>query len=387
MRVPTLFAALGFLGLAACVDGTPTSMRQDITAEANTSATTVPIPRVPRTIDDDFSDFVKELPGFGGLYREGVTDETLGVVKVVMTNPSAVPEAVVRDRVATLLHRLGRPELGALVDASGVKIVRGEYDFAQLKSWYPKAVTLLAQPGVIGTDIDEVRNRITVEVETASHRVEVADALFRSGVPREAVIVEVGSLPEVQVRLNDPVRPVAGGVKIGDVYGSCTLGFNVRDSGERYFVTNSHCAGISHMGAVAGVVFHQPGLNNPIGVEVIDPPFFYHSQNPNCPQGSPKGCRYSDAAAFRYYSNVSDEVNGIWARVANVGSGSSGDATIIGYHQITGIKLSFINGDKISKVGSRTGFSNGEVTAVCASRNPGQNGVELGFTLLCQTRV
>lgn len=344
----------------------------------------------PHTMDDDFGAFVAELPGFGGLYLQGASETSPGDVVVWLTNPGAVPEVAVRARVSKLLERLGRDDLRDHVTAHGVTVVRGRYDFAQLQRWYPGATSLLSGAAVTRTDIDERRNRISVGIADESQREVVASALVRAGLPREALVIEVSPRAHLDARLMDPVRPVVGGVEISDDVGTnrCTLGFNWHTD-QRYFITAAHCTGgPDAIGSVSGIVQNQSRYSylssNAIGYEAIDYPLQNNTVYSLCPADSPRGCRYSDAAAFRYYDGVADERNASPDWLANVGTGNDSTATIIGYHQTYGLKGSLLVGDAVSKVGATTGFSNGSVTATCSDQSPGDQYGYYGYTMLCQ---
>lgn len=157
------------------------------------------------------------------------------------------------------------------------------------------------------------------------------------------------------------MRPIIGGTAINDILFEqrCTLGYVWIHGGVRHVLTNAHCTGgSSSVGSVSGIMLYQPrysaSVDNAIGEEVIDPPFFDNTADSKCPAGLARGCRYSDAAAFRIYDHVSTDRNGHPTWIADSGGGTDSLATIVGYHKISGY-TSAIAGDYLRKIGSRTG--------------------------------
>jgi hypothetical protein len=384
-----LVVGLAALGITACQGADLTAPARGIVAASAAGNASAPKQRAPlRTLDDEFGDFVQEVPGFGGLYLEGANETSPGRLTVVVTNPGAIPDDVVRARVSKLLRRMGRSDLSDLVTAGGVAITRGNYTFAQLKGWYPYATALLARPGVLRTDIDERRNRLVVGVADEARRQEVAEALGRARIPAGAVLIELTPPVQLTATLSDPVRPVVGGLTINDelYQNRCTLGYNHVFGNSRVFVTAAHCTGgHAAIGVVTQMVMHQPRYNgtmaNAVGYELSDPPFFDNATDSRCPAGVSRGCRYSDAAAFEYYDHVPTDRNGLPYYIAHVGSGTDSLSTIIGYHQTYGQALTPVVGEIARKIGSQTGYSEGAISTTCSHET---SGGASPYVLLCQ---
>jgi hypothetical protein len=328
-----------------------------------------------RTLDDDFVELAREVPGFGGLYVGAD-----GVLNVVLTDPAGAPGA--RGALASHLARHGRGGAEAASLLAGMRAVRGRHDFAQLRGWY-RQLTREPLRGVTLGDVDEARNRVVIGVRDAGAAQAVRDRAAALGVPSDAISVEVVAETRMEARLIDVVRPIVGGTQISSVGGTCTLGWNARQydalgywTGRRFIITNAHCT--DAFGVVTGHSVGQPDMNSPIASEVLDPA-------PSALAGCPAGrlCRYSDAALFEVFGSQS--VN--FPQIANVGSGTSGTAGIIGTWAMDEERIAYV-GDEVGKVGRTTGYSKSLVDRTCVDiPQYDPYGYDTGRTLLCQAQA
>jgi len=195
----------------------------------------------PRTLDNDFEALGKTLPGFGGLYYVN------GTLTVVLTDTSKA--SMIGGAIANFLARYDVRQLGrAFGDAAKMRVVRGDFAWTQLAEWNRQILKMGVIAGLTQTDIDEVRNRISIGVVDDAAAARVRAALARLKVPTTAVIVEhIPAMTLLSDSLIGVVRPPGGGVAIhGNGY--CTLSYNAyyHDAtgtydGKRYFLTVSHC--------------------------------------------------------------------------------------------------------------------------------------------------
>jgi hypothetical protein len=222
-----------------------------------------------------------KVPQFGGMYIG--PDQALHFY-VLDTSPQVVAaaEAVIRE----VLGAARTPRMG-------FRPVKGKYTFTQLNEWHQRhRLVTLSVPGVVMTSIKESQNRLLVGIMDASVAGSVERALKGTGVPLEAVSIEVRKASRFAAEtLLDKVRPLVGGLQID---GNCTMGVLAVRQGVAGFLTASHCTNIQ--GGIEGTVVYQPfdigdfGDSRQIGVEIADPPY----TAADCPSG--RVCRYSDTA-------------------------------------------------------------------------------------------
>jgi len=139
------------------------------------------------TLDDLLLEVATRVPGFGGMFID--EDGRLAVYLLDPAESSAAEEAI-----AAVFGRERIPP-------RGVRAIQGQYGIQQLKGWYDRFLSLFSIPGVVMTDLDEGRNRLTVGVERPQVRAPVERELRRLDIPPEAVIIEV----------TGPIMPVPGG--------------------------------------------------------------------------------------------------------------------------------------------------------------------------------
>lgn len=301
------------------------------------------------TLDREFALVTREIPGFGGVYydREG--------------------------RLTAVLTDLAQADSVRQLNPD-IRVVKGDYDFAQLAAWKDRLLSVFRHPGVVFVDADEVRNRVVIGVERGLVRRSggVEREIARRGVPRRAVeIVEADPIYQLAT-LRDQIRPVPGGVQIHFSNFLCTLGFNATRSGVSGFVTNSHCTDVQ--GGVENTRYYQPLSPDAIGTETVDPD--YRRNIAGCPRG--RRCRYSDSAFAAYDSGSLSN----FARIARTTSRGnlSGSITIDSANptfSITSTSSSTV-GQEVNKVGRTTGWTFGNVSNTCVTTSvSGSNIVQL----------
>ena len=310
---------------------------------------------------DDPVALVRSVPGFGGFFfdREGV------------------PTVYLRDVGARAqVERTLGPWLTAQgIRPASLRVRRADYDWASLERWQGRATSqALAMRGAVWVDADEARNRVTIGVERGTPAAEVRSAVARLGVPPGAVIVEEVEPVRLAATLRDRIRPVRGAVQINFPGFLCTLGFNATRSGQRSFITNSHCTNVQ--GGTEATPYWQPtqGVSPAqIATEVADPGY---TTGGSCPSG--RRCRRSDSSRARYASGTTSTLG----RIARTGGVNTGSVTITGNFNITAEGSASV-GQSVHKIGRTTGWTRGPVTGTCVDVNV------LGTTItqLCQTLV
>jgi hypothetical protein len=306
-----------------------------------------------------------ENPGFGGAYY--AED---GALVVYMKGGEVSPMSA---RLASSLESAGFAAQGRQA-----RVVEGEYDFLELAAVRNQINPVLSESGVVFTDIDEARNRVTVGVSDRNAMKVVARAAAALGDNGAAVRVELVDPIMPMQDLRAAVRPVPGGMQINFPGFLCTLGFNIRASSPiasnmRGYVTNSHCT--STQGGVENTPHGQPLLAQRIGQEIYDPQYWTGAP---CPAG--RRCRYSDSSVGRYDENVPSA----FARIARTtGFNSLVIDTNNPHFHIVGQQSAGVVGDSIHKVGRTTGWTRGVITQSCATVNVGGETI----TLFCQNIV
>jgi hypothetical protein len=314
------------------------------------------------TLDEQLAQVAGQVPEFGGMF---VADN--GKLGIYLLDPVAAPAAT--QAIAAMFGSENTID-------RGVTIVPAQYGFGQLKRWHEGMVSLFDLDGVVSTDIDEARNRITVGVERMTLAGAVELELARLGIARAAVTIEPAEPIRMVATLRDRVRPLAGGLQINFPGFLCTLGFNAVRAGVSGFVTNSHCT--ANQGGVDGTKYWQPLESvDPalIGTEIADPTYL----KSNCP-GTIKGknCRYSDSA-FVQHDAAAATSPGSLAKLDAPG----GSLTIAGTFTIVGEGVAIAGATTVNKVGRTTGWSQGTVSSTCV--NTGVQGSRI--VQLCQNHV
>jgi hypothetical protein len=313
-------------------------------------------------------------PGFGGAY----VDQETGKLHVWSTDTTDAARRLTADRAASS----GLAAVfGADLAAKPMVVHKARYAFATLKGWHDRIVSgAFAVPGIVLTDVDDRRNRLTVGVQSLEKDGPLVEAeLAKAGVPREAVVLE--QVAAVKPQLRDMHRPVVGGLQIQwraspfDFPWNrpvCTLGYNANRNGVRGYVTNSHCT--SNRGSVDGGNHYQPAGTNLIallGAERADPGLFTGGA---CPANF--RCRFSDASWGEYTGPAANSALGRIAAPPNNSFTWDGNATL----RIVGQTIPAV-GEGMARIGRTTGRRPGVVTRTCVST--GVNG-EDGVAILCQ---
>jgi hypothetical protein len=320
-----------------------------------------PTTMIPAQGPDDPLALARQVPGFGGFFYD----------------QQGVPTIYLRDvRQRAAAERALQPYLSVRgLSGSALQIRRGDFDWAALERWQTQAgAEALAMRGAVWVDADEARNRVTIGVERGAADAAVRNAVTRLGVPAAAVVVQEVEPVTNAATLRQRVRPVRGGLQINFPGFLCTLGFNANRSGQRSFITNSHCT--TTQGGTEGTPYWQPTqgtASNRIGTEAADPT--YRRIN-NCPAS--RRCRRSDAARVTYASGAQSTLGAI-ARTTGPNNGS---LTISGSFNITA-EANPVVGQQANKVGRTTGWSRGAITNTCVHVNVSGTNI----TQLCQSIV
>lgn len=316
--------------------------------------------REPRSIDHDFLEMEREVPGFGGFFY----DE--------------------QDRLNVFLKDTEGPEAAAFRGVEpGVVIRRGDYGFAELAAWRKELRQVLSLPGVVSLDVDEATNRIRIGMDSRARtksldRDRLERELLFKNAPREAVVVEEAEPIRPMVNLRDQVRPIAGGFEVAN-FKACTLGFNVFREGVFGFVTNSHCT--SRQGGVEGTRFYQNYLASGgdfVGVEVADPDYFTGGE---CPAG--RRCRFSDSSFIRYDAANLGDYGKLARTVSRGGANGSLEVPAKTPRFIINGRATSVQGKPLNKIGRTTGWTFGNVIATCVDVNVAAT----DFSQLCQDVV
>jgi hypothetical protein len=312
------------------------------------------------TLDEKFAKIAQSVPSFGGLFFDSHQN-----LNIYLTDQMQIASA--QSEIASVL--------GISVPQANVRVLKGEYNFVQLKRWHDRLVDLFEIEGVVLTDIDETQNRLKVGVERAELADFVAQELSKMGIPSQAVEIAVTEPVIPVVTLRDRVRPLQGGLQINFPGFLCTYGFNAVRSGVNGFVTNSHCT--STQGGVESTPYWQPTETiDPvqIGTEIADPKYNKNT----CPR-TLKGrkCRYSDSAFARHENSVAADF-GFIEQTTGLGS-----ITLSGNSYRIIAEAAASVGIQANKVGRTTGWSQGNVTATCV--NVGVSGSSI--VQLCQDQV
>jgi hypothetical protein len=345
----SLIAGIGLFA-GACTDtDQPTSP-----SDANPSEPTL------RQFDDPIA-AARQVPGFGGFFFD----------------EQGQPTIYLKDsRLRASAERALGPVLSANgVSAAALKVRPADFDWVSLERWQGLAATeALALRGTVYVDADESRNRVTIGIERGTSAAQIRSVVERLGVPAKALTVEVVEPFRNMATLRDRIRPVRGGVQINFPGFLCTLGFNATRSGQRSFITNSHCTEVQ--GGVESTPYWQPTETvapAQIGTEVADPAY---GRPAGCPSG--RRCRRSDASRAAYAGGTTSTLG----RIAKTTGANNGSLTIQGNFTIVA-EGNPIVGQQANKIGRTTGWTRGTITNTCVTVNvTGTN-----ITQLCQSIV
>jgi hypothetical protein len=323
-------------------------------------------PTIQGTTDDPIS-LARAIPGFGGFYLDD-----RGTPVVYLKN--AAERATAERALAPFFRSQG-------LTASQLRVLPAKYDWAQLERWFAQASTeVLGVPGSVFVDADEASNRVVIGVERGT-AARIRGIVARLGVPDGAVVVQETEPVRPLATLRGKVRPVVGGLQINfpgphpnvETF-ICSIGFNALRSGQRSFITASHCT--NHQGGVENTPYYQPlqtSTSPKIATEVSDPA--YRTGN-GCPSG--KRCRFSDAARAAYTAATTSSLG----KIAKTTGPNNGSVTINGSFNITAEGSASV-GQVVGKVGRTSGWTTGKVTNTCV--NILLEGTDIAF--FCQNIV
>jgi hypothetical protein len=253
----------------------------------------------------------------------------------------------------------------------------------RLEALFQKASPeVMALPGTVFADNDEVAGRLVFGVEHAGAIKGVENALARLGIARSDYAVEITKPIHFAATLRDRFRPTRAGTQIHFGQYVCTLGFNVSHAAGRSFITNSHCT--NTQGGTEGTTYAQPTRTidpTVIATEAADPA--YVKGGSSCPRG--KRCRHSDASRALYSSSVASN-RGEIAQTTGANNGSLTISSTTPLFTITSqdnSTKSFAVGTTVNKVGRTTGWTRGKVTRTCTNTSVSGSTVYL----YCQTFV
>jgi hypothetical protein len=335
-----------------------------------------------QSIDGRFVDVASEAPAFGGMFVDG---KELNVY--LMDRRRAVranPGSAIREEFAQRLPRK-------------INVLSARFDFTRLKAWHDRlSADVLGLSGVVLTDIDDAKNRLTVGVENQKTRDWVARQLPSLRIPREAVNIELMA-PIKPTSLREYHRPLVGGLQIRyrgffGFFSNCTVGFNAIRGGESGFVTASHCSKVHSSTDIGcdpaesacifpsdGTRYAQPVRPSFVGAEAFDPRYFWGGpvgggNIDGCPPANT--CRYSDSMF------VGSAVNATRGRIARSNLSYAWNG-LDGYRIVA--KSDPVVGRFVAKIGRTTGRTTGKVTRTCFNTNT--TPTVGGFNVLCQAEA
>jgi hypothetical protein len=221
------------------------------------------------------------------------------------------------------------------------------------------------------TSLDIRENRLFVGVKDLVVTNNLSSSLEAAGVPIDAVEFEEVQPAANFASLTGKVRLSKGGLIINEPGVGCTIGYNIEieDSGNPAFFTAAHCA--PPFDDASGKSFYQPasGVSGSyVGDETYDisKAREVSAYNDDCPSG--KTCYYADAMIVEYPSGTS-----INARVARPERkwdtrGTSDRREIDSSNPsftVKSLDYNAFEGERLHKVGWRTGWTAGDVVNNC----------------------
>ena len=312
----------------------------------------------PPTRDDYFAAVAaSEVPGFAGFYIEGSS--------VVVNHSQPFDEAKAGAFLLAHAEEWGIDPRATLI----FRPVRYAYD--SLNSWLDVALLEMGKANIHMIDLDEVTNQIMVGVSKAEQVEEARSSLMASGIPDEAIRVDVVAPMEFRSTLHDRMRPAQGGIQIlaPDItwtVGQCTLGVVAKVGPSVRWLTASHCTVNDNVANTWHPQFDGQEILQPDGT-VADSLLGFEIADPTCYIFGL--CRRSDAALLSFVDASGDL--GRIARTLYAGSANFGSDTIDVLHpyfEITGKHGLYTQGpvgERLDKVGQVSGWTTGTVTQTC----------------------
>ena len=313
-----------------------------------------------RTYDEELLELAKQAPGFGGMAFDADGGATVFVTDLAQASlVGPVVSAFLRDRVRD--DDVSRQANGA---APILRFVKGEFDWAALKSWKDQLrAAVFSDPAVSFLDADEGKNRVTIGIETASAEARIREIARSKGAPDGLLRFVVEAKPTARATLSSAFAPRIGGLQIEVPGGICTLGLiaSWNYTGDRTILTNSHCSGTRFENNSVSI---SQG-NQIIGSEVSDPPLF--QVYAGCP--ADRWCRFSDLAVFDIAdgSSVSDYGIAFTGLTNSPCTNQSCGAQVTIKGKVVVVETTYsIQGQTLNKTGRTTGWTRGTVTNTCA---------------------
>jgi hypothetical protein len=211
-RVTRTAAFLGVAALAACQDDLVTASTGGAAATLQSSETGLAHGR-SRGLEEEgpLGRFAADNPEFGGWFQDGDGDLNVWVV-----NPQANAGKV---RAAVAQAMAQEPRDATEKASYAVKVLSAAYGFVQLSDWRDSLSTRFeAYPGMRWIDVDDVRNRVSVAVDSRRTRALLRRDAVRMGIPSGSLNVMMSEpgdncTPEMIVCDSDPctMNPYAAG--------------------------------------------------------------------------------------------------------------------------------------------------------------------------------
>ncbi len=350
----------------------------------------------PISLDDQFLELSKSIPGFAGIYH----DEN-GELKVLSATNGFTTQST-EDVSAKLSAMFGEQILYEQVDADVLEkaletqsldsitvkdaLISYEmvnYSFAELVAWRQQLNGIWEMADVNQVDIDEKNNRLSISVAAQKSVEQVSNYIRTQGIPDNAFMVDVQEGGEAGLSLRNNYPSNVGGLQLEfNTSSVCTLGFNARLGSTNGFVTNAHCG--AQQGVVTPTIYRQGG--NQIGREMREATMWTCGAN---------RCRWADVAFARYDTGEAFELGGIAYTYHNSNArteaaASASDLEVRDFERhglpyrykiIAGVNP--VVGERVYKTGRTTGRTRGNVTATCVDIR--QNGTNI--VNRCQTRA
>lgn len=356
--------AMASLAVASCRDNSPAAPH----APKGSPSASVLNSRHPG--EAAFEEVSAQVPSFAGYFVDG---PSLVILVTDSTADQAAAEAVLRGLVA----RGVTATESRLAHARPV-IRHARFTFLQLRQWRDQIEQSVwtEVPDVAWVDLDEVNDQVAIGLGDGSGRQDLAGILARASVPQEAVRVEVTGRGQVNATLQDRIRPLAGGLANSATFSGtaqimpfCTYSFTARYYTLNVILTASHCTAHTFETDPPTTVFYQDSIadSNRVGTEWYDPPGFSPCMTP---LGYNRYChRYSDAAMILLDAGADFELGSI-ARTMDrsIINGYDGSKIINSDHPrfyINGVQEYPVLGERVEKVGWKTGWTSGLVDATC----------------------
>lgn len=388
MRKRAVIGVCTSVWLLGCAEADPTTgpIEANIKRTAALQIAAAVGGRNERGIEDDILRMEAEVPGLGGVFKENG--------KIIVLVPQTAVSATVMAGLARASSLLTVDPItrGNIARGERIELRPATYSFSQLIVWEELVGGAMNRSGHISfTDADERTNRVSIGITSDQYRGEVVAAAQKTGVPVDAIDIQVRPLERpmstLRSKWNSSSNPTKGGVQIANAgSGICTLGWNVHrgpdfpdDGAEEGFFTTGHCVYGQPGAGITGPIY-QP-LSTQIGYITQNPA--WNVSNALCDYAY---CTQVDAMYVTYDDpSISSKT---LAQTSSVGlSNTNGSITYSGiWANLTGTNYSFFVGDYVDKMGRTTGWTRGTLYATCQKTNVGASGYS-SWTVLCANKV